>query len=332
MVSRIYLIVIKTDSCLLKGRLVIISKKLKYNVICIITVLMIIIATGCTQKQDASIIDISGYTIDETNSYRGNHRAEKLNNEDKIIYEELCEKIENFQSGEVILEEVSIKQFYDIWDCISLENNYFYVYQPLVLTKDDTVPKNIGENEKRFEKAILIFAFEQEWREAGFTDEDRELLVDDTDNVVIALNLQEYLEKYVKFGENAVERYKNEQTEISLMLDEVACNVPNTENLKEILDYFQKYLYENFEYDNNAQYELEKNIYNGADAALYTRNVGCVLSKKGTCTGFARVFVELCKRKNIDAYVVDGTYTNNMGQKVAHAWGNWLKRRKCNLC
>jgi len=290
------------------------------------TLMLIVIAAfflyigflGISQQED-TFLDISNYSISDCQETQNNNYSRHFTPLEKENYELICKRIENYQSGVYeFTEELTIEEFSKIWDAISLEKNYFYVYYPLILTKEDTFPQKNADGVS-FEKIVIHFAIQEEWNQFGKTEEDKKLQIQEDEEFVKIVNLEDYANTYVQFSHYSIERYKDEKIRIEEKLDDFYKETKNMKGLQEKLDYYQEIFIKYFSYDNDAQRQYENSGFDGADEALYTRNIGCMLTGKGTCVGFAAVMKRLCEKDNMDVFIAIGEYRQE-GGIIGHAW------------
>lgn len=247
----------------------------------------------------------------------------QLSEQEKEIYADIVEKLDNYQGGEVRLkEQISPKSLARISDTIRYDGErkywYFVVLYPFdeenvsVLTGVEQ-PKEDLERKSISKILIEVDLGENQWKLENFA-----LKYDEEKNDKLS-NYKEF--KTILEEAEAEEYYQKIDKEIAKLEQQIIDGMPKDITQEEAAEYVGKWMLENLDYDTDM---LEINgsadwTFQELTDLMRASSKACVVEKKGLCSGLSAFMADVLNKVGIDAKLVFGTVGFN-GQKTAHAW------------
>ncbi|SHO47388.1 transglutaminase-like domain-containing protein [Anaerocolumna xylanovorans] len=286
------------------------KKKLAISTFVIIFLISVVTYVLQDQKYRAAIkpaeiadIPVTGQLL-ETQFY-----YQQLTEEEKKIYEEIKELLNQHKGGEIVLEQpINAKSYFHIESSLRYDGiSYWYLAYLFPFSSDNThvIPANEQySEEKKIDKILLIIDSDKFQREMPVISEE-DVTNSKEESTDIYQNMKDAID-YLMDNEDSYYDGINEKIEKNLqqIIDDMSKGL----NQEEAVQYFSQWLVDHMVYDpaiakyimtgDLVGYDFRKQISAGSITSINDRI--------GTCTGFSLILTNLCNRVGMEAYVVLG--------------------------
>lgn len=242
----------------------------------------------------------------------------QLNSVEQKVYDKIVENLNNYQGGEIILDEnISVNNLSRIADAVRFNsnNNYFYSLFTLPITSDNKIVNwNTNQSSEELEKnqisKILL--------EIYIGEDDTRL---DNFNVSDDLTITNYDEKkgiFEVIPDELISKYESIKNETDKILSDIVSTMPKDLNQEEAINYFSQWIVDNMTYTDTFNLQVNYgDVVN--DECQFSSYMASVTKKAAVCSGFAKILSELCSKVGIESYICLGTVSNG-GTPFNHAW------------
>ena len=248
----------------------------------------------------------------------------QLTIQEKKIYNQITERLDQCKSGEIVLEQpIDARAYARIVTMLKYDREtYWYLYGIFPFDKENMlvdIDFMVPAKERNIYK--MIFWIDSDKFRKEMTTYDKK----NAENVKRAAeDLSSDPEAYKKAKEIAdtiiddnPSYYERTNKEIERNLQQIIDDMPKGLNQKEAIQYFAQWIVDHMTYESTVAKYLDTGDYAEYDPgkAFSSESVVSINTKQGTCGGFSLILVTLCNRVGIDAYVVRG---EAFGE--GHAW------------
>lgn len=286
------------------------KKKLAISIFAIIFLISVVTYVLQGQKYSAAIkpvkiadIPVSGQLL-ETQFY-----YQQLTEEEKKIYEEIKERLNQHKGGEILLEEpINAKSYFHIESSLRYDSiSYWYLAYLFPFSSDNTrvIPANEqASEEKNIDKMLLMIDSDKFQKEMSTVSEEdvANSKKESTDTYQNMKDAIDYL------TDNQDSYYDGIDEKIKKNLQQIIDNMPTGLNQEEAVQYFSQWLVDHMVYDPTiAKYIMTGDLV-GYDfrKQISAGSITCINDRVGTCTGFSLILTALCNQVGIESYVVLG--------------------------
>lgn len=294
------------------GDTYIMKKKLAISIFSILFLICVVIYVLQDQKYRAAIkpVEVADIPVTyqpiETQFY-----YQQLTAEEKKIYEQVKELLDQHKNGEIMLEQpINAKSYFHIESSLRYdEPSYWYLAFLFPFGADNTyvIPANEQHSEeKKIDKLFLLIDSEafQEGASALSEESVENIKKEDADTGLYqsVKEVEEYL------AEEPDSYYEQINGEVENNLQQIIDDMPKGLNQEEAVQYFSQWLVDHMAYDPVIAKYVTTGDLVGYDfrRQISAGSITSINDKMGICTGFSLILTTLCNRVGIEAYVVLG--------------------------
>lgn len=301
------------------------NKKVIWGILFIILVIGMIIgikysSENSSKMEETKVKEVAVNFEPITSHYLYNQLSKK----EKNVYAQIVEKLDNYQGGEILLEEplspISIGR---VADTIRYDGDRRYWYFAMLYCFNEenmSILPGLDQsdellNEKNISKLLVQIDLGENQKKL------KDFRLEYNDKNIAKLNNYEELRTILEETKPEEGYYEKINQEVEALEQQVIEGMPKQITQEQAVQYMSDWMLENMDYDYEMlelSYSMVGTFQEFADVRKSTSKA-CAVKRKGICSGLAAFMADIYNKIGIDANVVLGMAGFNE-QKGAHAW------------